>query len=111
MIFASMKSSQVFGMLFKRGKSFHADAFVCFFQSAEEPEVGFVASKKVGNAVKRNYARRRLREIFRAESRAAPPGRYALVAKKPVTEIDFGAIREQFGRVIKQISRKYTQKV
>jgi ribonuclease P protein component len=106
-----MNNSQVFNALFKQGRSFHADAFVCFFQSAENPEVAFVASKKVGNAVKRNFARRRLRELFRAEAPAAPKGRYALVAKKPIAEADFGALRGQFSRVFRQISRKNEPKV
>jgi ribonuclease P protein component len=106
-----MKSSRVFNALFKQGRSFHNEAFVCFFQNAASSEVGFVASKKVGNAVKRNYARRRLREIFRARKDALPKGRYALVAKKPIVEIDFGALQEQFSRVLKQIARKNETKV
>jgi ribonuclease P protein component len=104
MIFASMNNSRVFSALFRQGRSFHSDSFVCFFQSADKNEAGFVASKKVGNAVARNFARRRLREIFRAESDALPSGRYALVAKKPIVEIDFGLLKGQFSRILKRIS-------
>ncbi|GHS89936.1 ribonuclease P protein component [Campylobacterota bacterium] len=94
-----MKSSSAFSTLFKQGKSFHSEAFVCFYQSAEVNEIGFVASKKVGNAVMRNRAKRRMREFFRAEI-ALPRGRYALVAKKPIASIDFAALRSRFSRAV-----------
>ena len=50
-------------------------------------QVGFTASKKVGNAVLRNRAKRRLREVARAIlPRMAQPGwDYVLVARPGVT--------------------------
>jgi ribonuclease P protein component len=111
MIFASMKSSQVFNALFKQGRSFHTDAFVCFFQSAEANEAGFIASKKVGNAVARNFARRRLRELFRAEQNSLMGGRYAIVAKKPIVTKEFSLLKEQFSRAIKQVFKEKRPKV
>lgn len=49
--------------------------------------VGFTASKKVGNAVLRNRAKRRLREVARTVLREAgrPGWDYVLVAKPGVT--------------------------
>ncbi len=51
--------------------------------------VGFTASKKIGNAVTRNRAKRRLREVARAVlTGAARPGwDYVLVAKPGVTVV------------------------
>lgn len=50
-------------------------------------QVGFTASKKIGNAVARNRAKRRLREVARAVlPMAAQPGwDYVLVARPGVT--------------------------
>ncbi len=57
--------------------------------------VGFTASKKIGNAVFRNRAKRRLREVVRAvmPGLALPGWDYVLVAKPGVTVVrDFAAL-------------------
>lgn len=100
-----MKASQTFNTVFKQARSFHYDAFVCFYLSCASREVGFVASKKVGKAVERNFARRRMRELFRADKAKLPRGRYVLVAKKPIGEQPYSVLREQFARAVNQITR------
>ena len=60
-----------------------------------EVRVGFTASKKIGNAVARNRAKRRLRAVAREIlPRMAQPGwDYVLVAKPAVTTVrDFGLL-------------------
>jgi ribonuclease P protein component len=51
------------------------------------PRVGFTCSKKVGNAVARNRAKRRLREIARLElpQHGAPGWDYVLIGRAGVT--------------------------
>jgi ribonuclease P protein component len=55
------------------------------------PEVGFVAGKKVGNAVARNRAKRRLRAAARQIS-LAPGTSYVFVASKDVLAAPFGMV-------------------
>ena len=74
----------------------------------EPPRVGFTCSKKVGNAVARNRAKRRLREIARLE--LPKHGRdgwdYVLIGRKEVTaRHDFAAMREDLVRALKQVHR------
>lgn len=79
------------------GRRVSAQAFV--LQWLEVPEetglgVGFTASGALGNSVKRNRARRRLKAAFdemcRCNKDAAGQGRwFVLVAKMPMFDIDY----------------------
>lgn len=57
--------------------------------------LGFTATKKLGNAVVRNRAKRRMREAARLELSANPaPGHdIVLVAREPIRAAGFAAIR------------------
>jgi len=55
--------------------------------------VGFTASRKVGNAVARNRARRRLRSVAREVLRHAEPGNdFVLIARPATVERDYQAL-------------------
>ncbi len=62
-----IKSNRDFGFLFKKGESVVTKPFVCYIKPrrAGKNRLGIVTSKKVGNAVQRNRARRIIREAFR----------------------------------------------
>jgi ribonuclease P protein component len=65
--YVSVKKSRDFKILFKKGNSFVTYGFVCYYFESKHGKnrLGLVASKKVGNAVKRNRAKRVIREAFR----------------------------------------------
>lgn len=59
----------------------------------EPVRVGFTASRKVGNAVARNRARRRLRAVARAVLDRAEPGNdFVLIARPATVERDYQAL-------------------
>jgi len=64
--------------------------------------VGLTASRKVGNAVCRNRARRRLREIARTElhERALGGADIVLIARKSTATADFATLRADFRAVL-----------
>lgn len=71
--------------------------------------VGFTCSKKVGNAVARNRAKRRLREIARLDlPRLAKAGHdYVLIGKKDATaNRDFEALRADFAKALGKLGGK-----
>jgi ribonuclease P protein component len=54
---------------------------VIFYKASTTKRVGFTASKKVGNAVQRNYCKRRLRAVFLELQDNVSEGTYIFVAK------------------------------
>jgi len=64
---------------------------------AGAPTVGFIAGKKVGSAVVRNRAKRRLRAAA-AQSRLESDTVYLLIA-------DRGVLDAEFGRLVRWIDR------
>ena len=75
---------------------------------AEGVRVGFTCSKKVGNAVARNRAKRRLREV----ARLGLPGAgvdgfdYVLIGRKSATaDLPFGTLQADFGKALAQIHK------
>jgi ribonuclease P protein component len=68
--------------------------------------VGFTCSKKVGNAVARNRAKRRLREIARLElpENARPGWDYVLIGRREATATrDFGQMRADLRQALAQV--------
>ncbi len=72
----------------------------------DEMRVGFTASKKVGNAVVRNRAKRRLRALARAVlAREARPGwDYVLVARRDATATcPFAEMKRDLSRALERV--------
>ena len=67
--------------------------------------LGFTATKKIGGAVVRNRAKRRLRDIFRRSQRpAGPPNSPALdfvvIPRRELVAAPFAVIQSEFRRAI-----------
>ncbi|MFT5836059.1 MAG: ribonuclease P protein component [Sulfurimonas sp.] len=63
-------------------------------------KVGFTATKKIGNAVKRNRAKRRLRALFCENSSQLQDGTYIFVAKLSINEISHEELKNDFKKVL-----------
>ena len=88
-----------------QGKSKATPFFVCYMVRGQAGKVryGITTSKKIGNAVKRNRARRRIRELYRTnEARLAPGYDIVVVAR---TRVIYGRYRD-LERSFLQLMRK-----
>ncbi len=70
--------------------------------------VGFTVSRQVGNAVERNRARRRLREMVRlAPASALRPGHdYVVIGRRAAIDAPFGDLVRQFDAALRQVHAK-----
>ncbi|MDD4377138.1 MAG: ribonuclease P protein component [Eubacteriales bacterium] len=65
-----------FSKIYNKGKSVGDRYIVIFYNKNNLPynRIAFLASKKVGNSVKRNRARRLMKESYRITDKEFPPG-------------------------------------
>lgn len=66
---------------------------------------GVVASKKVGGAIKRNRAKRRLREAFRliTPQMDLKPGRYVFIARAAILDYPFLQLKKDMMRAMERV--------
>jgi ribonuclease P protein component len=70
--------------------------------------VGFTATRKIGKAVARNRAKRRLRAASRAvmPGRVAPGHDYVLVARGAVLTCDFATLERDLESALAEVTRR-----
>lgn len=105
-------SRRDFDRLLQDRRLFAGRALVAFAApgNAETARVGVTASRRVGGAVARNRARRRLREAARlrllaADSPTAVRGKIdiVLIARAPVLRVPFAALADEVAEVGRRI--------
>ncbi|QKF90329.1 ribonuclease P protein component [Arcobacter cloacae] len=98
-----LNSSRDFNKLYKSGKRWHTTSFVAFFGSSTTLKAAFVTSKKVGNAVNRNKARRRMRALFASYEKQLLIGNYIFVAKIELHDKNFLQLKKDFDFALKRL--------
>lgn len=74
-----------------------------FFLPRDTKKVGFTATKKIGNAVKRNRAKRLLRAMFIEVSDDLNDGVYIFVAKDSITHTPFSILLKSFKKSLNKL--------
>ncbi len=68
--------------------------------------LGVIASRRVGNAVSRNRAKRRMREVFRLNQDCLPQRcDVVMVARKNILTIEFADMVERFCQNVSKLTR------
>tara|TARA_B100000902_G_C27231501_1_gene875065 strand:+ start:236 stop:580 length:345 start_codon:yes stop_codon:yes gene_type:complete len=86
------------------GKKFSNKYSTIFFKKLKDKDIkklniSFVTKKKIGNAVKRNKIKRRLRNIMNyivKENKVNLNFSYLVIAKKVILDTDFTKLKEDF---------------
>ncbi|GAA0334604.1 ribonuclease P protein component [Bacillus carboniphilus] len=118
-----VKKNEDFQVIFKKGKSVANRQFVLYSLKKEQQDhfrIGISVSKKLGNAVKRNYIKRCIRKFFQDYQDHLLAGHdYLVIARKPTSEMDFAEMEKslihvtRLGKVLRKPtneSKKVTKK-
>jgi ribonuclease P protein component len=101
-----VKKEKEFQQVFKKGKSTANRQFVIYVLHKEGQDhfrIGLSVSKKIGNAVTRNRIKRLIRQFFlEHENSVAQDNDYVIIARKPVSEMDFNQVTSSLEHVLKR---------
>ena len=103
----SIKENHLFRALYHRGKSAARKSMVLYVMKRRNQPVnhlGITVSVKLGCAVERNRARRRIRETYRLnETRLKSGFDIVIVARKPAVDGPFDLLQKDFLILAKQL--------
>ena len=104
--FVTLKKNHEFQRLYRRGTSAVGAGMViyCRKNRLRRNRIGLTASVKLGNAVQRNRARRRLREVYRLNAGKLRPGwDLILVARTRTLFAPWAELNATFFRLCKKL--------
>ena len=102
----SLKQNHEFRRLYNRGKSAVSPYFVVYCRNTGRPvnRLGITAGVKLGNAVKRNRARRRIRELYRTHEAGLALGYdIVVVARARVIYGRYSELEHSFDQQMKKL--------
>ena len=98
-----MRRRKDYELAFRHGSRRHTQNFTIILRPNELKfsRLGVTVGKKVGNAVKRNRVKRRLREFFRLHKHKLPQAHdLMIIAKKDAATLAYHDVREELAAVL-----------
>jgi len=96
-----LRGRNEFNEIFKSGRSKH---FLLLTKSATDSKFAFTVSRKIRGAVKRNLAKRRLREILRLNQKHLPGKKHIILQARPgIERTKFELLSKEFAVLLKKI--------
>src|SRR6185503_7021732 len=103
-----LRGAGEFQAVFERGKRVERPAFVALWiPTPGRQKAGFTVSRQVRGAVKRNKARRRLREAVRRQGAGLPPDIWVVFVGRPLVQsVSFAVPGQSLGAVLTLLRRQ-----
>ncbi len=95
-----INKSKDFKTVFNKGRDFKSSYFIAFYlQQEKEKRFAVIASKKVGGAVARNKAKRRIKATFLPKlHKFGLLGDYVIIARRKIVSVEFEKIEADFAK-------------
>ncbi len=106
LVFKTIKKSDEISHLFEVGCRVSFRHFFVLYIESEEPKIAFIAGKKLGNSVKRNHLRRKLKRVYLENYNWFEGKKALIVAKQSLLTAKDDEVRHNFKKVIKRIDKK-----
>jgi ribonuclease P protein component len=104
-----LRASKDFKCLYRQGSSLSGKHFVVYYKPSDRQtsRLGFSISKKFGNAVKRNQARRRLGDIYRKHDEPKS-GSFdmVIVARPSAAYMDYQDMEKEITDILNRIDSR-----
>jgi len=97
-----------FSAIYNKGKSLGERYVVLFYRKNNLPykRIAFLASKKVGNSVERNRARRLMKESVRTSQVELPDGvDYIFIARNTILNRNYADVKKSIEAAIKRVKK------
>ncbi len=107
----SLTSSQQIGNVRRNGRAFpnHYLVTLTVPNAQDNSRIAVVAGKRVGNAVRRNRAKRMIREIIRSQAQQIPAGMdMMIIARQPIADATFKQLSTAFEKTLKRLNKAVT---
>jgi len=95
-----------FSEIIQTGRKISGQWMTCFYRPAEKRQIGFASPKRLGSAVDRNRARRRMREAYRLNKDKLGSVRIILMAKSAIQQASWGEIEREFLQLARQMGSR-----
>jgi ribonuclease P protein component len=99
----------IFRRVYEEGRKIQARHFTAFVlqNSGEQPRIGITATRKMGNSVERNRARRLVREVFRKNKWLVPRGVDIVInVKRSLAEASYRDLEGDFITFLERAGNK-----
>lgn len=101
-----LRYRRVFDRIYRKGKSVGGRYVIVFFKenNLDYARTAFLASKKVGNSVMRNRARRLMKEAVRVSSFELPKGYdFIFIARNTIIDAKYRQVQKSIESALKRI--------